>query len=410
MINCRFCKTELSENFANLGMTPVSNAFIPTENRFKPEIFYPLATFVCKKCFLVQAIDFESAEHHFHGDYIYFSSFSDSWIAHAKAFVEKIIPQRQLSKNSQVIELASNDGYLLQHFIPHGIPILGIEPSKNVAEVAEKKGVPSLVKFFGTIAAKELLQQGKQSDLVIANNVLAHVPDIQDFVAGVKILLKPHGIATFEFPWLYELIANNQFDTIYHEHYSYLSMTFLEKLFSKVGLVVFDIENLPTHGGSLRLYVKHLENTKDQITAQVGRILLQEAQAELTSLAGYKGFQNKVEKIKCEVLSFLIQAKRENKKVIGYGAPAKGNTLLNYCGVGPELMSFTVDRSPHKQGKLLPGSHIPVKNVAEIFNSKPDYIFVLPWNLKDEVMAQMTEARSWGCQFVVPIPRLEVLQ
>lgn len=407
MMNCRFCGEELKHVFADLGLSPVSNAFVDEQHRNRPEVFYPLAAYVCDKCFLVQALDFAPADHHFHDNYIYFSSFSTVWVAHAKAFVEKIIPARKLNKNSQVIELASNDGYLLRHFIPYEIPILGIEPSKNVAAEAEKMGVPSLVKFFGVDTAKELVKQEIQADVIVANNVLAHVPDINDFAAGINILLKPNGIASVEFPWLLNLIEKNQFDTIYHEHYSYLSLTFLTKLFLKNGLEIFDVEELPTHGGSLRVYIKKNTNTSDSVSPSCAMLLDREERLGLSSIKGYRSFQEKIVRIKLDILSFLIDAKRNGKKVVAYGAPAKGNTLLNYCGVGPELISFAVDLSPHKQGKLLPGTRIQVRPVEAIYEEKPDYILILPWNLKDEIMDQMKEVRNWGCRFVVPIPRIE---
>ncbi|MBK9039643.1 MAG: class I SAM-dependent methyltransferase [Bdellovibrionales bacterium] len=407
MANCRFCGEELKHVFADLGLSPVSNAFVCEQDRNKPEVFYPLAAYVCDKCFLVQTLDFAPADHHFHDSYIYFSSFSTAWVAHAKAFVEKIIPARKLNKNSQVIELASNDGYLLRHFIPYEIPILGIEPSKNVAAEAEKKGVPSLVKFFGVDTAKELVKQEIQADVIVANNVLAHVPDINDFAAGINILLKPNGIASVEFPWLLNLIEKNQFDTIYHEHYSYLSLTFLTKLFLKNGLEIFDVEELPTHGGSLRVYIKKNTNTSDSVSPSCAMLLDSEERLGLSSIKGYGSFQEKIVRIKLDFLSFLVNAKRNGKKVVAYGAPAKGNTLLNYCGVGPELISFTVDISPHKQGMLLPGTRIQVRPVEAIYEEKPDYIVILPWNIKDEIMDQMKEVRNWGCRFVVPIPSTE---
>lgn len=407
MMNCRFCGEELNHVFADLGLSPISNAFVDEKDKNKPEVFYPLAAYVCDKCFLVQTLDFAPADHHFHDSYIYFSSFSKAWVAHAKAFVEKIIPNRNLTKNSQVIELASNDGYLLRHFIPYEIPILGIEPSKNVAAEAENQGVPSLVKFFGVNTAQELVKGKVKADVIVANNVLAHVPDINDFAAGIDILLKPNGIASIEFPWLLNLIENNQFDTIYHEHYSYLSLTFLTKLFLKNGLEIFDVEELSTHGGSLRVFVKKITNTSDSVSPVCGKLLDREERLGLSAIKGYSSFQEKIVRIKLDLLSFLIDAKRNGKKVVAYGAPAKGNTLLNYCGVGPELISFAVDLSPHKQGKLLPGTRIQVRPVEAIYEECPNYIVILPWNIKDEIMKQMSGVRSWGCRFVVPIPSIE---
>jgi SAM-dependent methyltransferase len=406
MMNCRFCGEELNHVFADLGLSPVSNAFVDEKDKNKPEVFYPLTAYVCDKCFLVQVLDFAPADHHFHDSYIYFSSFSKAWVAHAKAFVEKIILTRSLTKNSQVIELASNDGYLLRHFIPYEIPILGIEPSKNVAAEAEKQGVPSLVKFFGVNTAQELVKQKIKADVIVANNVLAHVPDINDFAAGIDLLLKPNGIASIEVPWLLNLIENNQFDTIYHEHYSYLSLTFLTKLFLKNGLEIFDVEELPTHGGSLRVFVKKITSSSDSVSPICGKLLDREERLGLSAIEGYGSFQEKIVRIKLDLLSFLIDAKRNGKKVVAYGAPAKGNTLLNYCGVGPELISFAVDLSPHKQGKLLPGTRIQVRPVEAIYEEYPNYIVILPWNIKEEIMDQMNEVRSWGCRFVVPIPSI----
>ncbi len=407
MSQCRFCKTALTNVFLDLGLSPVSNAFIAKEDANKPEVFYPLITYVCDKCLLVQAIDFESAAHHFHDNYIYFSSFSSDWVAHAKTYAEKMIAERSLDKSSQVIELASNDGYLLQHFLPHQIPVLGIEPSRNVAEAAERKGIPSLVKFFTNPLATELAGQGKKADLIAGNNVLAHVPEIGDFVKGIATLLKPEGCVTLEFPWLYNMITQNQFDTIYHEHYSYLSLHAVTKIFEEQGLQIFDVEELVTHGGSLRIFGKLKTNKKDTVTDRVNQFLQKENSIHLNSLEGYRSFAAKVHEIKFSLLQFLIEKKRAGKKVAAYGAPAKGNTLLNYCGVGPELISFTVDKSPHKQGKLLPGTRIPVKDVQAIYEEKPDYILILPWNLKTEIVRQMSEVSAWGCKFVVPIPRVE---
>lgn len=409
MAHCRYCKSELSESFVDLGVSPVSNAFLDETTRWKPEVFYPLATFVCSRCYLVQALDIESAEHHFNDNYIYFSSFSEEWVAHARRFAEAMVDSRRLDSKTQVVEIASNDGYLLQHFAKFQIPVLGVEPSANVARVAEGKGIPTVVRFFSQETARLLVEQGQAADLIVANNVLAHVPDIGDFVMGFKTLLKPEGVVSIEFPWLLNLIEKRQFDTIYHEHYSYLSLIFLKKIMAKSGLEIFHVEEHPTHGGSLRVFLKHTGQTSDPVRGTVAEFVDREIRAGLDKIQTYQNFTSQVAKVKFDLLEFLIQAKRDGKTVVGYGAPAKGNTLLNYCGVGREFLDFTVDRSPHKQGKLLPGTRIPVFAVEKIAETKPDYILILPWNLKNEIMGQLKEARSWGARFVVPIPNLEVL-
>ncbi|WP_114859413.1 class I SAM-dependent methyltransferase [Azospirillum brasilense] len=405
---CRFCGTPLTETFVDLGVSPLANSFLKPEKLQAMEPFYPLHVYVCTGCFLVQLEEFESPEHIF-SDYLYFSSFSQGWLDHANAYAAKMVDRLGLDECSLVVEIASNDGYLLQYFKQRGVPVLGVEPAANVAKVAVEKGIPSDVAFFGVETAERLKGEGKSADLMAANNVLAHVPDINDFVAGFKVLLKPTGTITFEFPHLQRLIAENQFDTVYHEHFSYLSLLAVEKVFARHGLAVFDVEQLPTHGGSLRLFVRHAEDTSRPVTAAVEAIRAGEAAAGLRDIATYRSFGRTVETTKREVLRFLIDAHAAGKTVVGYGAPAKGNTLLNYLGVGPEFVAFTVDRSPHKQGLYLPGTRIPIKAPEAILEAKPDYVLILPWNLKDEVMTQMAEIRSWGGKFVVPIPTVQVL-
>lgn len=405
---CRFCGAELSVTFANLGMTPLSNSYLNKDNLHKMEPFYPLHAYVCTECLLVQLSEFESPEHIF-SDYQYFSSFSDSWLKHAKTYSDKMTERFGLSSDSQVVEIASNDGYLLQYFRDKNIPVLGVEPAANVAEVARKKGIPSEVMFFGEETAGKLKAAGKAADLMAANNVLAHVPDLNDFVKGFKVLLKPGGVITIEFPHLLSLIEHNQFDTIYHEHFSYFSLIVAEKVFSSKGLRIFDVEELSTHGGSLRLFICHNEDSSKTQSPAVESLKQKEIAFGLEKISTYTEFAEKIIKTKCDILDFFTEAKKKGKKVAGYGAPAKGNTLLNYCGIGVELLEYTVDRSPHKQKLSLPGTHIPIYAPEEIFQTKPDYIFILPWNIKDEVMEQMAEIRSWGGKFVIPIPEITII-
>ena len=408
--NCRFCKTELKTTFANLGMSPISNDYVAKSKEQAMEPFYPLHAFVCDKCFLVQLIDFERAEKLFTDDYAYFSSYSTSWLEHAKKYATKMIAEENLGANSLVIEVASNDGYLLQYFKNVGVPVLGVEPTANTAaEALKNHGIESEVAFFGIETATRLAAEGKKADLTAANNVLAHVPDINDFVAGFKIILKENGIANFEFPHLLSQIENNQFDTIYHEHFSYMSLTAAITIFAAHGLRIFDFEELSTHGGSARLYVCHDENQLRPTSQNVVDMLAHEEAAGLKKLETYEKFAEAIVRVKCDFLEFLIKAKREGKSVVGYGAPAKGNTLLNYCGVKPDLIEFTVDKSPHKAGKLLPGVRLPIHFPEAIIERKPDYVVILPWNLKDEIAEQMKEIKSWGGKFVVPIPKLEIM-
>lgn len=388
-------------------MMPLSNSFVPGERRLAADIVFPLQVFVCTSCWLVQLPEFESPENIF-GDYLYFSSYSDSWLKHCVAYSEKMIGRLGLDRTSQVVEIASNDGYLLKNFVKRGIPSLGIEPAANVADVARVQGVPTEVAFFGVETARALVARGITADLMAANNVLAHVPGINDFVAGFKILLKPEGVATFEFPSLERLVAGRQFDTIYHEHFSYLSLLAVRRIFLQHGLRVFDVEALDTHGGSLRVYACH--QASGHATAPQVEVQLQtERYAGLKQIATYRAFARSIVDVKVDLLSFFVDAHRAGKRVVGYGAPAKANTLLNYCGIGPELLEFTVDRSPHKQGRLMPGSRIPIMAPDKIYEVRPDYVLILPWNLQSEIVQSMAAIREWGGRFVVPIPKVEIL-
>ncbi|HEX3073723.1 MAG TPA: class I SAM-dependent methyltransferase [Ignavibacteriales bacterium] len=404
---CRFCGEELKVNFVDLGMSPICNDLIKPEQLNHMEPFYPLHAFVCEKCFLVQIEEYVSPKEIFN-DYTYFSSYSDSWLKHAKAYADKMTNLLGLNENSKVVELASNDGYLLQYFVEKKIPVMGIEPAANVAEFAMKKGINTLVKFFGAETAKEAAERFGKADLLLGNNVLAHVPNINDFVSGMKILLKPQGTITMEFPHLMRLMEQNQFDTIYHEHFSYLSLIAVEKVFAYHGLELFDVEELPTHGGSLRIYAKHLEDNTRTVSENIVNLRNRELNAGFNKTEIYSEFEEKVKDTKRKILDFLIKAKAENKTIAGYGAPGKGNTLLNYCGIRTDFVDYTVDRSPHKQGHYLPGTLIPIYDPAKIRETKPDYIFILPWNLKDEIMNQLSYVREWGAKFVVPIPEVKV--
>ena len=405
---CRFCDAELHQSFCDLGMSPLSNSYLSAELLQQMEPFYPLHAYVCSACFLVQLPEVESPQNIF-SDYAYFSSYSDSWLSHAKEYTDEMIKRFKFDSSSQVIEIASNDGYLLQYFKEKSIPVLGVEPAANVAEAACSKGIPTRIQFFGTETAHEILSEGLQADLLLGNNVIAHVPDLNDFVAGLKIVLKPNGVITMEFPHVLRLIKGNQFDTIYHEHFSYFSFITIERVFKKHGLALFDVEELPTHGGSLRIYGCHSEHQKNAISANVLKLKSLETEAGLMSLSTYDSFAEQVRKTKRELLNFLISVKREGKNVVGYGAPAKGNTLLNYCGIRQDFLDYTVDRSPHKQGLYLPGTHIPIFTPEKLSETKPDYVLILPWNIKEEIMAQVGYIREWGGKFVVPIPELEVV-
>ncbi len=406
---CRYCGAPVERTFADLGMSPLSNAYLDAEQLCGMERFYPLHARVCESCMLVQLEAFESPEKIF-SDYAYFSSYSDSWLGHAREYAGTASKRFALGPTSLVVELASNDGYLLQYFVEQGVPVLGIEPAANVAAAAETKGVPTLVRYFGTEVARELSASGRKADLIVGNNVLAHVPDLNDFVAGIACLLKPDGVATLEFPHLLRLVRNNQFDTIYHEHFSYFSFSVVEKVFASHGLTLFDVDELPTHGGSLRIYARHTANRGLSVAEAVTEMGSREHAAGLDRIATYGAFAEAIKTTKRALLKFLIAAQEGGNRVAGYGAPAKASTLLNYCGIRTDLLEYTVDRSPHKQGRFLPGVHIPIHAPGRIFETRPDYVLILPWNLRDEIIEQMAGIRAWGGRFVVPIPELRVLE
>jgi len=400
---CRFCKAELRHTFVDLGMSPLCESFLQREQLNQMEPFYPLQVFVCEKCFLVQLEEFVSPDHIF-TEYAYFSSYSDSWLDHCRSYTDQMRDRFHLNQKSLVVELASNDGYLLQYFVQKQIPVLGIEPAVNVAKAAESKNVPTLVKFFGKQLALDLASDGKMADLLVGNNVLAQVPDICDFVAGMKIVLKPHGVLTLEFPHLLKLMEENQFDTIYHEHFSYFSFITAQDILRAHGIVLFDVEELSTHGGSLRIFGRHAGDESKPTTSRVKELAAREQAAGFRKLDCYNSFSEKVKKTKRDLLQCLIRAKEEGKSIVGYGAPGKGNTLLNYCGAGRDLIDYTVDRNPYKQGRFTPGTHIPIYHPDKIRETKPDYLLILPWNLKNEITQQMAFVRGWGGKFIVPIP------
>ena len=404
---CRFCSTPLRYTFADLGMSPLANSYLTPEQLKKMEPFYPLHVYVCGDCYLVQLEEFESPENIF-GDYAYFSSYSDYFLEHARSYSQMMIDRFGYNENSFIVEIASNDGYLLKNFVERNIPVLGIEPAKNVAEAAEKAGIPSLVQFFGKDLASKLVNDGKQADLIVGNNVLAHVPNLNDFVAGMKFLLKPDGIITMEFPHLQKLIDQNLFDTIYHEHFSYFSFITVEKVFAHHGLQIFDLDEVETHGGSLRIYAKHNSDSSKVVSNKVKELKERERKLGYADLKIYSEFNEKIKETKLMVLDFFIKIKNEGHTIAGYGAPAKGNTLLNYLGIRSDFIDYTVDRSPHKQGHYLPGTHIPVYHPDKIAETKPDYVFILPWNLKNEIMEQLAYIREWGGKFVTHIPDVEV--
>jgi len=406
---CLFCNDPLSATFVDLGMSPLCESYLAANQINQMEPFYPLHVKVCGNCFLVQLEQYVSPEEIF-TDYAYFSSYSTSWLKHAENYTNLMVERFGLNSSSLAVELASNDGYLLQYFVQKGIPSLGIEPAANVAVFAEQKGVPTLVRFFGRETARELAAQGKMADLLLGNNVLAQVPDLNSFVAGMKILLKPQGVITMEFPHLMRLMQENQFDTIYHEHFSYFSLWTAEKIFGTHGIVLFDVEELPTHGGSLRIYGRHAEDATKPVTQRYEALRSKEFASGVTRLESYSAFSDQVKETKRKVLDFLIRVRREGKTVAGYGAPGKGNTLLNYCGIRTDFIDYTVDRNPHKHGKFLPGTHIPIFAPEKIRETRPDYLFILPWNLKDEIIEQNAYIREWGGRFVVPIPRLQVFE
>jgi SAM-dependent methyltransferase len=404
---CRFCGTDLSRTLVDLGMSPLCETYPSPADLNRGETYYPLHVYICENCFLVQLDQYESAENIF-GDYPYFSSYSDSWLKHCENYCNKMITKVGLDGRSLVTEVASNDGYLLQYFVQQNVPVLGIEPAANVAKVAVEKGVPTLVRFFGTELAEELAAEGRCADLVLGNNVLAQVPDLNDFVEGLRILLKPRGVLTLEFPHLLRLIEHNEFDTIYHEHFSYFSLLTTVRVLGAHGLRVFDVEELKTHGGSLRVYACRQENQTHAIEPSVQKVIGDEETAGLAAMEGYESFARRVKQTKVALLDLLLGAAREGKSVAGYGAPGKSATLLHYCGIGKDLIEYTVDRSPYKQGRFLPGTHIPIYHPDRIRETRPDYVVILPWNLKDEIMMQLQFIREWGGRFVVPIPKTTV--
>jgi SAM-dependent methyltransferase len=405
---CRSCQAELRRTFVDLGMSPLCETYPSAADLNRGETYYPLHVYVCEKCWLVQLQEYESAENIF-SDYPYFSSYSDSWLKHCENYCDQMSKRFAIGQDSFVVEVASNDGYLLQYFVQQNVPVLGIEPAANVAKVAiEERHVPTLVQFFGTRLAKELAAQGRCADLVLGNNVLAQVPDLNDFVEGLKILLKPEGVLTLEFPHLLKLIELNEFDTIYHEHFSYFSMLSTIRILEAHGLRAFDVEELQTHGGSLRVYACRAEAHKHDVEPSINRLTREEERAGLASVAGYESFARQVKETKFALVDFLLTAAKQGKKVAGYGAPGKSATLLHYCGIGKDLIEYTVDRSPYKHGRFLPGSHIPIYHPDRIRETKPDYVVILPWNLKDEIVEQLQFIREWGGKFVVPIPRVAI--
>jgi len=405
---CRFCDSVLRETFVDLGMSPLSNSFVAPADAGRMEPFYPLHAYVCSNCFLVQLEQFETAQAIF-GDYPYFSSFSETWLRHAEAYVAMMATRFGLTCGAQMVEVASNDGYLLQYALERGMSVLGVEPAANVAEVAQEKGIPTEIAFFGEVTARALKARGVEPDVIVANNVMAHVPNLNDFVCGLSVLLPPDGVITVEFPHLLRLMQQNQFDTIYHEHFSYFALFVVQRIFAQHGLRVFDVAHLSTHGGSLRVFACHQASTRHPRQPALDEALAEETQAGLKSLEAYRRFGGQVIHTKCDLLEFCIQAHRAGQTMVGYGAPAKGNTLLNYCRIGPEFLPFTVDRSPHKQGRLLPGVRIPIQAPEAIFAAEPDFVLILPWNLQDEITQQMSRISDWGGRFVTPIPNVRVL-
>jgi SAM-dependent methyltransferase len=407
---CRSCGAPLGRVMVDLGSSPLANSYLSAAALARSELFLPLCVYVCERCWLCQLPECATPQEIF-SDYAYFSSFSTSWLEHARDYVDAMVPRFDLGPRSQVVEIASNDGYLLKNFLARGIPVLGVEPAANVAAAARELGIPTEVRFFGREAARDLVARGFAADLVLGNNVLAHVPDLDDFVGGLAILLKSEGVLTMEFPHLVRMIDGNQFDTIYHEHYSYFSFVAVERVFTAHGLELFDVEELPTHGGSLRAYARHREASGPSLarSPRVPELLARERTLGVETLDYYAGFSERVAETKRALLEFLIAAKRAGKSIVGYGAPAKGNTLLNYCGVRGDFLDYTVDRSPHKQGLFLPGTRIPIRAPEAIFETRPDYVLILPWNLRAEIAAQMAAIRDWGGRFIVAIPGVELL-
>jgi len=406
--NCRFCGHSLSHSLVDLGMSPPCQNHVTVEQLNHMEAFFPLHARVCEKCFLVQLEEYVAPSDIF-SEYAYFSSYAESWVAHAKRYCELVQNRFSLGKQSKVMEIASNDGYLLQHFVAMGIPVLGIEPAANVAKVAMEKGIPAVVKFFGRKTATEVASEHGRADLLLGNNVLAHVPDLNDFVAGMKILLSPTGVITMEFPHLYALMKFNQFDTIYHEHFSYFSFFTVEQVFKAHGIVLFDVEEIPTHGGSLRIYGRHAEDASKPVSQRVEALRAREIGEGFNTLDKYQAFSEQVRETKRKLLAFLVEAKAAGKTIVGYGAPGKGNTLLNYCGIRTDFLDFTVDRNPYKQGKYTPGTHIPILPPEALVEARPDYVLILPWNLETEIVSQMAVIREWGGKFVVPIPSVRIV-
>jgi SAM-dependent methyltransferase len=404
--SCRFCGGSLTE-FVDLGMSPLCESYLARDQLNSMEPFYPLAAYVCRDCLLVQLQEYVAPKDIF-SEYAYFSAYSDAWLEHARRYVQTVSERFGLGRESRVIELGSNDGYLLQYFVGRGIPVLGIEPAANVARAAEARGVPTLVSFFGIETARELVETDIQGDLVLGNNVLAQVPDLNSFVEGIRTILKPNGICTIEFPHLLKTIAGNQFDQIYHEHFSYFAAFTVRKIFAAHGMRIFDVEELWTHGGSLRIYACHAGDATRLTEPSVSELVRRERDAGLCRLETYADFADHVRATKRKLLSFLIEAKSCGKSIAGYGAPGKGNTLLNYCGIRTDFLDYTVDRNPYKHGKYLPGSHIPIFPPQRISETKPDYVLILPWNFKDEITSQLAHIRSWGAKFVVPIPEVSV--
>lgn len=405
---CRFCATPLRFSFADLGTSPLANSYLSADQLNCGETFYPLHAYVCEGCFLVQLGEYAAPADIF-SDYVYFSSVSESWVEHARRYAETMIRRLSLGPSHRVIEVASNDGYLLQFFQRAGMEVLGVDPAANVAQAAVARGIPTLVRFFGLETARDLIATGSRADLLVGNNVLAHVPDINDFVAGVREVLAPHGRATFEFPHLLRLIDETEFDTIYHEHFSYLSLLTVQRIFSAHGLAVVEVEELPTHGGSLRVHARRVE-AAGGVDPSVVRVLQKELAEGLDRIETYTAFEQSVRLAKRELLKFLSNARRQGRSVVAYGAAAKGNTLLNYCGIRNDFLDYVVDRSPHKQGRYLPGTRLPIYAPERIAETRPDYILLLPWNLREEIVRQMAHVHAWGCRFVVPIPTVRVLQ
>jgi SAM-dependent methyltransferase len=405
--SCRLCGAPLCHTFVDLGMSPLCESFLAADELDRMEPYFPLRVMACERCFLVQLREYVAPDHIF-STYAYFSSFSTSWVAHAKAYCEVITRRLGLGAESLVVELASNDGYLLQHMQPLGVPAIGVEPAANVAEAARARGVETIVDFFGVPLAERMVAAGRRADLVIGNNVLAQVPELNDFVGGIRLLLQPEGVATLEFPHLEKLIDEGQFDTIYHEHFSYFSLTTIDLMAGRHGLRLIDVEELATHGGSLRVYLAH-RASRHEVSPRVGALLGREEARGFRDMATYTGFGAKVQKVKRDLLATLITLKREGRRICGYGAPGKGNTLLNYCGIGPDFLDFTVDRNPYKHGRFTPGMHVPIRPIEAIDEARPDYLLILPWNLKAEIMAQMSHVAAWGARFIVPIPECTVI-